>query len=125
MQKPAIDFCFNIVKSWDDVSKVWIAYCPTLRLLTQVRDESRVEEAMNTTIESFVFLCWERNLLNSAMRDRGMMKSEKSHDADRLKEKAVASQSEFLMLSGGVRDAWSQVPIELLAGKRTMVGCHR
>jgi hypothetical protein len=123
MKKPNIDFCFDIIKNWDDVSKVWVAYCPTLRLLTQVREESRVEEAMTVTIESFVFLCWERNLLNSAMRERGMMKSDQ--DAEKLREKAVATGSEFLMVSGGIRDAWSQVPIELLAGQRTMVGCHR
>jgi sugar phosphate isomerase/epimerase len=124
MNRPNITFCLNVMTSYDEEAKVWVGYCPTLRLTTQARSEDRVAKAIKETIFSFVGLCWERNLLDEAMRERGMRRS--TEKAEEIVEKAKAVGAEYIIVAPGkaAQDAWAEVPIALLASKRTMVECQ-
>src|SRR4051812_18206420 len=117
MKKPNIEFCLNVMTSWDEDARVWVGYIPTLRLTTQARTEERVSNAMKETVFSFIGLCWERNMLDDAMRERGMRKSDDT--AVDIIEKAKTAGGEYIIVAGGqaAQDAWAEVPIALLASK--------
>ena len=117
---PSVEFNLNAHSHWDDAAKVWVGYIPALRLCAQARSEDRLDQALKQTVHSFIGLCWERGILEDAMRERGMIKT----DADCM-EKAKASRGQYIMIMGNVeREAWNEVPIALLAGKQAMIECQ-
>lgn len=114
---------YSLEYSWmrDEDAKVYVAHIPLLRLTTQAKNEHDIKKAVHQLVTSFVQVCDERGILEMAMRDRGLLRI-----PDSQVEGLIKNKGQYISVNGNVeRDAYSDVPIALLAGKRETAACQR
>jgi hypothetical protein len=115
-----IEFSLEYQQRLDEETKLHVGYIPKLRLYSQARTPERLAEAIKKTAIAFIGLCWERGILDDVMRERGLRKMEP------MTIPAIkAKKGQFIKVGAAELDAYSEVPISLLAGKQETVECHR
>ncbi|HVN78548.1 MAG TPA: hypothetical protein VMW38_06085 [Terriglobia bacterium] len=121
IQMPNIEFGLTIMSARDDQTGAWIGYIPLLRLYSQASEEKHLKDVMCQTAMSFIGICWHRKILDKVLRERGMRK----RDGETL-ERRKKARGQYIIVGGQAgHDTYQDVPIELLAGKQTLIECQR
>jgi predicted RNase H-like HicB family nuclease len=56
---------------FDDDTKVYVAFCPSLNLYSQGTDEDRARSAIKSAVLLFLKTCIKHGVLDEALKDRG------------------------------------------------------
>ena len=114
-----VSFRLQFATRRDDEANVYVGYCPALKLYSQGRTEQESEEAVVSAVKLFLVACYERDMLHSALRSRGMTRAT-SMVADQLKSDA---RKEFISVKEFDREFWRDVPINLVAAQENNEPC--
>jgi predicted RNase H-like HicB family nuclease len=116
-----VSFRLQFVTRRDDEANVYVGYCPALKLYSQGTTEQEAGEAVVSAVKLFLVACYERDLLHSALRTRGMTRAS-SMVAAQIKND---ENKEFVSISERPFDKefWRDVPINLLAAQEVSNSC--
>ncbi len=110
MNNVQVSFRLQFATRRDDEANVYVGYCPALKLYSQGTTEQESEEAIVSAVKLFLVACYERDILHSALRSRGMTRAS-SMVVNQIKNDA---QKEFISVQSFDREFWRDVPINLL-----------
>jgi hypothetical protein len=103
----------------DDEANVHVGYCPALKLYSQGTTEHEAEEAVVSAVKLFLVACYERDILHSALRTRGMTRASSMVAAQITQDE----RKEFISVTPSEREFWRDVPINLLAAQEVSNVC--
>lgn len=115
-----VSFRLKFATRRDDEADVFVGYCPALKLYSQGMTEHDAEEAVVSAVKLFLVACYERDILHSALRARGMTKASSMIAAEQIKNNEA---KEYISIRPFEREFWRDVPINLLAGQETAGQC--
>jgi hypothetical protein len=121
MESVQVSFRLQFATRRDDDAGVYVGYCPALKLYSQGRTEKESEEAVVSAVKLFLVACYERDILHSALRSRGMTRAT-SIVAERIKKN---SDEQFISVKAFDRNFWREVPINLVAAQETIDLCQQ
>jgi hypothetical protein len=113
MKPVQVSFRLQFATRRDDEANVYVGYCPALALYSQGATEQESEEAIVSAVKLFLVTCYERDILHSALRTRGMTKAT-SMIADEIKKD---ERKEFISVRPFSKEFWRDVPINLLTAQ--------
>jgi hypothetical protein len=119
MSTVQVSFRLQFATRRDDEANVYVGYCPALKLYSQGRTEHESEEAIVSAVKLFLVACYERDILHSALRNRGMTRAT-SMVAEQIKKN---ENEEYIAVRPFDREFWRDVPISLLAAKEGIETC--
>lgn len=115
-----VSFRLQFATRRDDEANVYVGYCPALKIYSQGKTEQESEEAVVSAVKLFLVACYERDILHSALRSRGITRA----------TSMVASQltndprKEFISIKEFDREFWRDVPINLVAAQEVNEPCQ-
>lgn len=114
----AINIRFNLAFAarHDEETGVWVGWCPALSLYSQGRSAEEAEEATVSAATLFIGSCFERDILHTVLREKGLKKV--ASDAETLEKK------EYIQVEGFERITERSVPLALLSSMQEEVLCH-
>lgn len=119
MSTVQVSFRLKFATRRDDEANVWVGYCPALKLYSQGRTEQESEEAVVSAVKLFLVACYERDILHSALRIRGMTRAT-SMVADQIQKD---ESKEFISVHPFEREFWRDIPINLVAAQEAAETC--
>ena len=119
MSTVQVSFRLKFATRRDDESNVYVGYCPALKLYSQGRTEHESEEAIVSAVKLFLVACYERDILHSALRKRGMTRAT-SMVAGQIKKD---ESKEYITVHPFEKEFWRDVPINLLAAMEATETC--
>jgi hypothetical protein len=119
MQPIQVSFRLQFATRRDDEANVYVGYCPALKLYSQGITEHQAEEAIVSAVKLFLVACYERDILHSALRNRGMTRAS-SMVADKIMKD---DRKEFISVRPFEKEFWRDVPINLLAAQEAPSTC--
>jgi hypothetical protein len=117
MKPVQVSFRLQFATRRDDEANVYVGYCPALKLYSQGTTEQESEEAIVSAVKLFLVACYERDILHSALRTRGMTKAT-SMVADQIQKD---ERKEFITVRPYGKEFWRDVPINLLAAQENEI----
>lgn len=121
MESVQVSFRLQFATRRDDEANVYVGYCPALKIYSQGKTEQESEEAVVSAVKLFLVACYERDILHSALRNRGMTRAS-TDAASRIKQD---SKKEFISVQAFDREFWRDVPINLVAAQETTESCQQ
>lgn len=119
MSTVQVSFRLKFATRRDEEASVYVGYCPALKLYSQGVTEHEAEEAVVSAVKLFLVACYERDILHSALRNRGMTRAT-SMVANQIKKN---ENKEFISVQQFEREFWRDVPINLLAAQEAAETC--
>jgi predicted RNase H-like HicB family nuclease len=119
MKPVQVSFRLQFNTRRDDEADVYVGYCPALKLYSQGTTEEEAEEAVVSAVKLFLVACYERDILHSALRNRGMTRAT-AIAADQIKKD---ENKEFISVHQFDREFWRDVPINLVAAQEAAETC--
>lgn len=105
----------------DDDANVYVGYCPALKLYSQGTKKDEARAAIISAAKLFIVRCYEKDILHTVLRDRGMTKATAEQVA---KVSATDGPDEFIAVGNDFGDHfYEDVPISLLAAKEAANIC--
>ena len=102
-----------------------VGYIPALCLFTQGRTEDELSKALVSAAEMYIVKCYELNILNRVLRERGMTKASGRLETEELKAKSM----QFIAVTDTEplydRSFTVNVPIELVAAQQMGELCQQ
>ncbi|HEY1732686.1 MAG TPA: hypothetical protein VGG15_13090 [Terriglobales bacterium] len=114
-----VSFRLRFTTRHDAEAGVYVGYCPALKQYSQGETEHEAGEAVVSAVTLFLVTCYERDILHSALRQRGMTRAS-GGTLERIK---ADSESEFVSVAPSEREFWRDVPINLLAAQEAASTC--
>ena len=120
-----VSFRLQFAVRHDSDAGVFVGYCPSLKLYSQGRTDQEAEDAVVSAAKLFIVACYERDILHSVLRKRGMTKAIGGPAIAKLK---ASPDREFISVMPALdhevwREVWREVPISLLAGLEGVQSC--
>jgi hypothetical protein len=119
MKPVQVSFRLQFATRRDDEANVYVGYCPALKLYSQGITEEQAAEAVVSAVKLFLVACYERDILHSALRNRGMTRAS-SMVADQITKD---ERKEFISIRPFEKEFWRDVPINLLAAQEAPNTC--
>lgn len=120
MKSLMLQFRLGFATRFDEEAHVHVSYCPTLELYSQGETKDEAKAAIVSAAKLFIVRCYERDILHTVLRKRGMTRAS-SEDAAQL---VADAESEFITVHGNFSDYFEEdVPIQLLAAKEAATAC--
>jgi hypothetical protein len=113
MSTVQVSFRLKFATRRDDEANVFVGYCPALKLYSQGVTEQESEEAVVSAVKLFLVACYERDILHSALRKRGMTRAT-AMVANQIKKD---DSEEYVSVREFDREFWRDVPINLVAAQ--------
>ena len=108
-----LQFRLKFATRRDDEANVHVGYCPALKLYSQGRTDEEAGRAIVSATSLFIVACYERDILHSVLRERGMTKATSNIQAIAADEKR-----EYISIGNFDREFEADVPISLLAAQQ-------
>ena len=115
-----VSFRLQFATRRDDEANVYVGYCPALKLYSQGRTEQESEEAVVSAVKLFLVACYERDILHSVLRSRGMTKASSIIAANQIKKD---ENKQYISVQEFDREFWRDVPISLIAEQEVVETC--
>lgn len=115
-----VSFRLSFSTRHDAEAGVHVGYCRTLNLYSQGRTDEEAEQAVVSAAALFISTCYDRDILHSVLRKRGMTKAT---SAGLSKVINSDKNAEFISVQTFDREFWRDVPINLVAAQEAAVGC--
>jgi hypothetical protein len=115
-----VSFRLKFATRHDDDADVYVGYCPALKLYSQGVTEEEASTAVVSAATLFLVTCYERDILHSVLRRRGMTKA-----AAGAAGVATDKDKEFIVIGEFQNEFWREVPISLLAAQGAAVQCQQ
>jgi hypothetical protein len=109
--KIEVQFRLKFVTRHDAEADVHVGYCPALRLYSQARTEKEADRAVVSAAKLFIISCYERDILHTVLRDRGMTTA----TAENVPNIVADNKKQFIAVGKFDREFEAVVPIHLLA----------
>jgi hypothetical protein len=116
-----VSFRLKFATRRDDEANVYVGYCPALKLYSQGVTEQESEEAVVSAVKLFLVACYERDILHSALRRRGITRAT-SMVASQIKKD---ESKEYISVRQFDREFWRDVPINLVAAQEASETCQQ
>jgi len=117
-----VSFRLKFAIRHDSDAGVYVGYCPSLRVYSQGRTDQEVEEAVVSAAKLFIVACYERDILHSVLRKRGMTRA--VGGPAKFAELQSNPDKEFIHVAPRFdREFWRDVPISLLASHESVQTC--
>jgi len=113
-----LQFRLNFATRHDAEAGVYVGYCPALKLYSQGTTQEEAEKAVVSAAQLFIVTCYEKDILHSALRKRGMVKA-----AAASMRALENGDKEFISVKNFDHEFWRDVPINLLAAQEAAVPC--
>src|SRR5271155_2676487 len=113
-----VTFRLNFATRHDTKANVYVGYCPKLGIYSQGRTEKEAETAIVGAAKQFIVACYERDILHTVLRDRGMKKA----TAD-FKTSIENREQEFIAVDRDENQFELDVPIGLLDSSEEELAC--
>lgn len=97
---------------------VYVGYCPALKLYSQGRTQDEAETAVVSAAQLFIVSCYERDILHSVLRKRGMTRASAG-----MAQTTADEEKEFIAVGRFENQFWRDVPISLLAAQEAATPC--
>jgi len=121
MNSVQVQFRLGFALRYDDEANVHVSYCPTLSLYSQGETKEEAKTAIISAAKLFIVRCYERDILHTALRSRGMTRATGEEVA---KISAVDSEHEFIAVNNNFTEYFEEdVPIHLLAAREAASVC--
>jgi predicted RNase H-like HicB family nuclease len=114
-----VSFRLKFATRRDDEANVYVGYCPALKIYSQGKTEEESEEAVVSAVKLFLVACYERDILHSALRSRGMTRATSMVAA----QIQCNADKEFISFKEFDREFWREVPINLIAAQEITELC--
>jgi predicted RNase H-like HicB family nuclease len=115
-----VSFRLNFATRHDVDANVYVGYCPALKLYSQGSDNEEAKAAIVSAAKLFIVRCYEKDILHTILRERGMTKAS---SAELAKLSAVNSPDEYIAVGDFTDHFCQDVPIQLLAAKEAAKLC--
>jgi predicted RNase H-like HicB family nuclease len=109
MSSARIEFNLAIATRKDEESGVYVGFCPMLKLYSQGRTAQEAEDAAVSAATLFIGTCYERDILHSVLRDRGLKKIVAKPKL------AHGEEGQYISVQGFDRAIERSIPLELLS----------
>lgn len=67
---------FAAAYRYDDAAKVYVSYCPTLKMYSQGHTRERALSALGSAVSLFLKACFDRGIWDSTLRELGFTHAE-------------------------------------------------
>jgi hypothetical protein len=122
MNSIQLQFRLGFAMRYDGDSDVHVSYCPTLSLYSQGETKVEARAAIISAAKMFIVRCYERDILHTALRERGMTKAT-SEQVAKLATDAECKK-EFISVHSEFTDFFEEdVPIHILAAQEAATTC--
>jgi predicted RNase H-like HicB family nuclease len=71
-----VEFRLQFATRRDDEAQVFVGFCPALGVYSQGRTREQAENAVVDAVQLVIISCYERDILHSVLRNKGMTKAE-------------------------------------------------
>lgn len=105
----SLQFRLKCLSRHDETAGVYVGYIPALRVFSQTTDESHLIAAMVSAAQMFIITCYEQNILESALKERGGMTRAVDEHA------AMPEDVDYIAVSEYEKSFTVDVPINLVA----------
>ena len=119
MKPIQVSFRLQFATRRDDEANVYVGHCPALKLYSQGTTEQEAQEAIVSAVKLFLVACYERDILHSALRSRGMTRASSMVAAQITNDE----RKEFISVRPFEKEFWRDVPINLLAAQEGSNSC--
>jgi hypothetical protein len=89
---------------------VYVGYIPSLKIFSQAPDEKDLNSALISAAQMFLITCYERNVLESVLKDRGMTQA--VSDAAKM-----PAELDYISISEYENSFTVDVPVNLIAAQ--------
>ena len=113
-----IDFNLQFAFRFDEEAKVHVGFCPLLGIYSQGTTDKEAEEAVASAAALFIGTCYDRDILHSVLRERGMKKVSSPMLGP------VTENKQYIAVSGFDRIVERSIPIHLIASMREGMACQ-
>ena len=122
MNSIQLQFRLGFAMRYDADAGVHVSYCPTLSLYSQGETKAEARTAIVSAAKLFIVRCYERDILHTALRERGMTRAS-SEEMARISTDAECNK-EFISVNSSFTDFFEEdVPIHLLAAQEAATTC--
>ncbi len=122
MNSIQLQFRLGFAMRYDGDADVHVSYCPTLSLYSQGGTKAEARAAIVSAAKLFIVRCYERDILHTVLRERGMTKAT-SEQIARLATDAECKK-EFISVDSNFTDFFEEdVPINILAAQEAATTC--
>lgn len=122
MNSIQLQFRLGFAMRYDIDAAVHVSYCPTLSLYSQAETKDEARAAIISAAKLFIVRCYERDILHTALRERGMTRAT-SEEIARISTDAECNK-EFISVNNNFTDFFEEdVPIQLLAAQEAATNC--
>jgi hypothetical protein len=115
-----VSFRLNFAMRHDADADVYVGYCPALKLYSQGVDKVEAKAAIISAAKLFIVRCYERDILHTVLRERGMTKATAEQVA---KISTADGPDEYITVDDFTEHFCEEVPIQLLAAKEAAKLC--
>jgi hypothetical protein len=115
-----VSFRLKFAMRHDDDADVYVGYCPALKLYSQGTDMDEAKAAIISAAKLFIVRCYERDILHTVLRERGMTRASSEQVA---KISGAAGPDEYISVGRFTEHFEYDVPIQLLAAKEAANLC--
>jgi predicted RNase H-like HicB family nuclease len=106
MAEIGLEFRLSFATRRDDAADVFVGYCPALDVYSQGRSREEAEDAVVDAAQLFIVSCYERDILHTVLRNRGMTKA---------KPGSVASEDhQYIKIANFDKTFERSIPVNLL-----------
>jgi len=109
-----VDFSLEAWTRHDKEASVHVGFIPSLKIYSQAATEAELQKALTSAAELFIVACYNRNILNRVLRERGMTKAN-------VRDEAAAKAQQYIRISE-YQSLYEKpirltIPIDLLAAQ--------
>jgi len=123
MKPLQVQFRLGFATRYDAEASVHVGYCPTLDLYSQGETKDEAKAAIISATKLFIVRCYERDILHTVLRGRGMTRA----TTEEVAQVAVGEDGEFIRVKKAAdqfEDHFEfDVPIYLLAAREAASAC--
>lgn len=109
-----VQFSLECWKRKDEQAGLLVGFIPALGIYSQGRNDEELKSALTGAAEMFIVVCYEKDILNKALRGRGMTKASGQH--------ATAKSGQYISVTkveSSYEKAFDvEVPIDLLVAQK-------
>lgn len=117
-----LQFRLGFAMRYDGDADVHVSYCPTLSLYSQGETKAEARSAIISAAKLFIVRCYERDILHTVLRERGMTRAT-SEEIARISTDEEC-KNEFISVDSNFTDFFEEdVPIHLLAAQEAATTC--
>ena len=104
----SVQFKLKCLSRHDETAGAYVGYIPALKVFSQAANEAELSRALISAAQMFIITCYERSILESVLKERGMTRAVGDNTA-------LPEDCDYISVSEYKKEFTVDVPINLVA----------